>query len=151
MKNDQIVAKNAVLITLLIGSYFLLCKVLEVADNPYLRFLNLAFVFFGVQNAIKESALKNGETNYIHNLGIGIRTAAIAVILSITGIIVYIELINPDFLAVMNNSFLIGGDLSLAEIVISLFIEGMASSFISAFTIMQLYKNPEKIKIKMKA
>ncbi|WP_298763588.1 hypothetical protein [uncultured Polaribacter sp.] len=148
MKNDQIVAKNALYITLLIGSYFLLCKYLGVADNPYLRFLNLAFVFFGVQNAIKESVLKNEETSYINNLGIGIRTAVIAVLLSITGVIFYIELMNPNFLAVMNNSFLIGGNLSLAEVVITLLIEGMASSVISAFTIMQLYKNPEKIKIK---
>lgn len=148
MKNDAIVAKNAVLITLLIGSYFLLCKTLGLADNPYLRFLNLAFVFFGVQNAIRESIIKNKETSYINNFGTGIRTSAIAVLLSITGVIVYIEIINPNFLAVMNNSFLIGGNLSLAEVVITLFIEGMASSIISAFTIMQLYKNPEKIKVK---
>lgn len=141
MTSDKIIIKNAILIILLIGGFFLICKALGVQDNPYLRFLNLAFVLFGVYLSIKESIFKTGETKYATNLGIGIRTSAIAVALSILGLVIYISFINPNFLRVMNNSFLIGGDLSLPEIIITLIIEGMASSVIGSFIVMQFYKN----------
>ncbi|MDX6747143.1 hypothetical protein SHK09_10105 [Polaribacter sp. PL03] len=144
MSTDKIIIKNALLITLLIGGFFLLCKLFGLDENPYLRFLNLAFVLFGIHLAIKESVFKNKETKYTTNLGIGIRTSALAVLLSIIGVVVYIQFINPDFLNVMNNSFLIGGDLSLPEIIITLVIEGMASSFIGSFIMMQFYKNHNK-------
>lgn len=150
MSSDKIIIKNALLITLLIGTYFLLCKSLGLENNPYLRFLNLGFVLLGINLAIRESISKNKESKYTTNFGIGIRTSAVAVFLSILGVIGYIQFINPNFLEVMNSSFLIGGNLSLAEIVITLFIEGMASSFIGSFVMMQFYKNPTKLaKIKI--
>ena len=144
MTTDKIIIKNALLITFLIGGFFLLCKLVGLEENPYLRFLNLAFVLFGIYLAIKESVYKNNETKYTTNLGIGIRTSVIAVILSIIGVVIYVQFINPDFLTVMNNSFLIGGNLTLPEVVITLLIEGMASSFIGTFIIMQFYKNHDK-------
>ena len=87
----------------------------------------------------------NKETNYLTNLGLGLQTSALAVIFSILGVIGYISFINPDFISIMNNSFLIGGNLSLAEIVITLVIEGMASSFVGSFIVMQFYKNHDKV------
>ncbi|WP_439128069.1 hypothetical protein [Polaribacter sp.] len=146
MSTDKIIIKNALITTFLIGGFFLLCNAIGLGENPYLRFLNLAFVLIGIYLAIKESVIKNNETLYTTNLGIGIRTSVLAVALSIIGVIIYIQFINPSFIDVMNSSFLIGGNLSLAEIVITLVIEGMASSFIGSFIIMQFYKKPEKLK-----
>ncbi|TXD48263.1 hypothetical protein [Polaribacter sp. IC073] len=144
MSSDKIIIKNALVITLLIGGFFLVSTLLGLEENPFLRFLNLVFVLLGIYLAIKESVFVNKETNYMTNLGIGIRTSALAVFLSIAGIIVYIQFINPNFISVMSNSFLIGGSLSLPEIIITLVIEGMASSFIGSFIIMQFYKNHDK-------
>ncbi|TMM28842.1 hypothetical protein FDT66_13130 [Polaribacter aestuariivivens] len=144
MTSTKIIIKYALLIILLIGGFFFLCKLLGLEENPYLRFLNLLFVIIGIRQAIKTSIFKNKETNYATNLGIGIQTSAIAVVVSIIGVALYVHFINPEFLAVMNSSFLIGGDLSLSEIVITLLIEGMASSVIGAFIIMQFYKNHDK-------
>ena len=144
MSLDKIIIKNAIMIALLIGGFFLISKLVGLEENPYLRFLNLVFVFFGIFMAIKESIHKNGETKYITNLGVGIKTSALAVILSIIGVIIYIQFISPEFLDVMNKSFLIGGNLSLAEIIITLVIEGMASSIIGSFIVMQFYKNHTK-------
>ncbi|AUC86609.1 hypothetical protein CW731_00865 [Polaribacter sp. ALD11] len=144
MSTNKIIIKNALLTTILIGVFFLLCKLFGLEENPYLRFLNLAFVLFGIYLAIKESVFRNKETKYTTNLGIGIITSVLAVFLSIIGVVVYIKFINPNFMSVMNNSFLIGGNLSLPEIIITLVIEGMASSFIGSFIIMQFYKNHDK-------
>lgn len=139
------IIKYAAMITLMIGGFFLLSTLVGLEENPYLRFLNLLFVLYGIRGVIKTNITIHKETSYLSNLGLGLQTSALAVILSIIGVIGYIELINPNFLLVMNNSFLIGGDLSLAEIFITLLIEGMASSFIGSFIVMQFYKNHDKI------
>ena len=145
INRTRIITENVVLITLLIGGFFFLSKLFGVHENPYLRFLNLLFVFVGVRRSILTNININKETNYITNLGLGLQTSAIAVIFSIIGVIGYIEFINPEFLTIMNGSFLIGGNLSIAEIFISLLIEGMASSLIASFVVMMFYKNHDKI------
>jgi hypothetical protein len=144
MSTDKIIIKHALLITLLIGSFFFFCTLFGLEGNPYLRFLNIGFVIFGIYLAIKESIYKNGESKYLINLGIGIRTSAFAVILSVIGVIIYIQFIDPDFINIMKNSFLIGSNLSIPKIAITLVIEGMASSIIGSFIMMQYYKNHDK-------
>lgn len=145
MNQTKIITSNAILITLLIGSFFFLCKLFGLEGNPYLRFMNLFFVFFGVRRAIKMNIMKNQETKYTINLGIGIQTSALAVLVSIFGVIGYTYFINPELLEIMKNSFLFGGSkIALAEIFFTLLIEGMASSVIGSFIIMQFFKNYNK-------
>jgi hypothetical protein len=144
MSTEKIIIRNAVLITLLIGGFFLISKFLGLADNGFLRFFNLFFVLIGIHQAIKTNIYTNKVTAFTTNLGIGIQTSALAVALSIIGVVVYVEVINPEFMEVMQNSFLIAGNLSLAEIVLTLVIEGFASSVIGSFIVMQFYKNHDK-------
>ncbi|MHB0755783.1 hypothetical protein [Polaribacter sp. M15] len=145
MSQTKIILKYGILTTVLIGGFFFISKLIGVHENPYLRFLNLIFVVIGIRQAITTNIKINKETNYITNLGLGLQTAALSVLLSIIGVIGYVELINPEFLLSMNNSFLIGGDLSLAELFITLLIEGMASVFIGSFVVMMFYKNHDKV------
>jgi len=145
MTPRKIIIKYAILTTLIIGVFFLLSKLLGLQENPYLRFLNLFFVLFGIRQAIKVNIEQNKETDYLSNLGLGLQTSALAVILSIAGVMVYVEFIDRQFIEAMNNSFLIAGDLDKAEIFITLLIEGMASSFIGSFMVMQFYKNHDKL------
>lgn len=145
MTPRKIIIRYAILTTLMIGGFFLLSKLFGLQENPYLRFLNLFFVLIGIRQAIKVNIEHNKETNYLSNLGLGLQTSALSVILSIIGVMVYVEYIDSEFLKVMNNSFLIAGDLSLAKIFITLLIEGMASSFIGSFMVMQFYKNHDKV------
>lgn len=146
MNPSKIITSNALLITLLIGSFFFTCKLFGLEGNPYLRFANLFFVIFGVRRAIKLNILKNQETRYTTNLGIGIQTSALAVLISILGVIGYTYFIHPEFLDIMKRSFLFGGSkISLGAIFFTLLIEGMASSVIGSFIIMQFFKNHNKI------
>ena len=144
MSRSKIIIKYSLLIVALIGGFFFLCKLLGLENNPYLRFLNLVFVAVGIRQAIKTNIFVNKQTSYTVNLGVGVQTSAVAVLISILGVIGYIQFINPSFLEVMNNSFLIGGNLTLAEVFITLLIEGMASSVIGSFVVMQFYKNHDK-------
>ncbi|APZ46841.1 hypothetical protein BW723_11350 [Polaribacter reichenbachii] len=145
MKQTNIILRNAILITALIAGLFFLSKLFGLQENPYLRFLNLLFVVYGIRQAVKTNIEVNKETNYITNLGLGLQTSALAVIFSVIGVVTYIEFINPEFLLVMENSFLIGGNLSVPEIFITLLIEGMASTFVGSFVVMMFYKNHDKV------
>lgn len=144
MSTKKVIITNALLISVLIGGFFFLSKFLGLADNGFLRFFNLVFVIIGIHQAIKTNIYTNKVTEFTTNLGVGIQTSALAVALSIIGVVVYLEVINPDFMQVIQNSFLIAGDLSLAEIILTLVLEGFASSVIGSFIIMQFYKNHDK-------
>ncbi|WP_026777407.1 DUF4199 domain-containing protein [Polaribacter sp. Hel_I_88] len=144
MSQRKIIIKNALLIVLMISGFFFLSKLLGQEDNPYLRFLNIVFVILGIRQAVKESIAKNGVTNYGLNFGSAFATGALSVLISSVGVLLYIEFISPEFLDLMNNNFLIGGDLDVFEVFFSLMIEGLASSIVGALIVMQFFKNHDK-------
>lgn len=138
---NQIVIKNALKIVLGIILYFFSMKLLGLENVSELRFLNFLFVVWGVNNAIKMNIIKNKETFYISNLFIGVSTSVIAVGMLIISLIIYVSLIEPDFITVLENSSLWGSNLSLPIIIFAIAIEGIASSVICSFILMQYWKN----------
>ena len=57
------------------------------------------------------------------------------------GLIIYVDFINPSFMTVLENSAFWGQNLNLGLVVFALAIEGIASSVICSFILMQYYKN----------
>ncbi|SEE55455.1 DUF4199 domain-containing protein [Polaribacter dokdonensis] len=147
MSKEKIIIKNAILIVLMIGGFFLISKALGLEGNPYLRFLNLIFVLIGIRQAVKTNVEVNNVTGYAKNAGVAFGTSIIGVLLSTLGVLIYIEFIDPEFLSTMNNSFLIGGDVSIFELLFTLVIEGIASSVVGSLIVMQFYKNHGKSEI----
>lgn len=141
MSTNKIILKNAVLIFLGIAAYFFLMKLLGLESHSELRFLNFIFVLWGVHHSIKTNITQNNETLYVRNLAIGIGTAALAVGMSIVGLILYVNFIDAGLINQIQESFLWTGDLTISLISFALFIEGMASSVICSFILMQYYKN----------
>lgn len=142
MSQTKIIVKHAIIIMLMIGGFFLFCKLLGEENNPYLRFLNIVFVILGIRQAVKTSIDYNNETSYATNYGIALGTASLGVILSTIGVILYISFVNPNFLNELDSSFLIGGsNLTIYELAFTLVIEGIASSVVGSLMIMQYFKN----------
>lgn len=141
MMKNKIEIQNAILITAFIGGFFLVSKLLGIYENPALRFLNLLFLAYGTHRAIKMNMFQNEETRYFINFGVGLRTAALSVILSLAGLVIYAKGINPEFMIILQDSVLIGKNLNLFEILFTFALEGFGSSVIAAFVIMQFYKN----------
>ncbi len=138
---NQIIIKNALKIVLGIVIYFFAMKLLGLENVSELRFLNFLFVAWGINNAIKSNIKKNKDTFYISNLFIGVSTSVIAVGMVIISLITYISLIDPGFITVLENSFLWSSNLTLPLIVFAIAIEGIASSVICSFVLMQYWKN----------
>ena len=138
---NQIIIKNALKIVLGIVIYFFSMKLLSLESISELRFLNFLFVVWGVNSAIKGNITKNKDTFYISNLFIGVATSIIAVGIILIGLITYVSVIEPGFIIVLENSFLWGSNLSLPLIIFAIAIEGIASSVICSFILMQYWKN----------
>ncbi|WP_237276194.1 hypothetical protein [Tenacibaculum ovolyticum] len=144
MNSNKIIISNALLIFGGIVSFFLLMKIFGLDNISELRFLNFGFILWGINNAIRTNMNKNEESLYIHNFSAGIGTSVIAVGLSVIGLIFYVNFIDPNFMAILENSAFWGQNLSLSLVVFALAIEGIASSVICSFILMQYYKNYKK-------
>lgn len=141
MASNKIIFNNALLIFAGIVSFFLVMKIFGLEDISELRFLNFAFVLYGINRAIKTNIVKNHESLYFTNFLLGIGTSIIAVALTILGLIIYVDFIDPDFMKILEQSSFWGQNLSLPLVVFALAIEGIASSVICSFILMQYYKN----------
>ncbi|MDB0599943.1 hypothetical protein [Tenacibaculum maritimum] len=141
MSTNQIIIKNALKIFLGLVLYFFSMKFFGLENVTELRFFNFLFVLWGINSAIKQNIHFNNEDLYINNLFIGASTAILAVGLSILGLIIYISLISPSFIEILEGSFLWSNNLSLPLLIFALSIEGIASSVVCSFILMQYYKN----------
>ncbi|MBA6155552.1 hypothetical protein H3Z83_03320 [Tenacibaculum sp. S7007] len=141
MTSTKIIVNNALLIFGGIVAFFFLMKILGLENVSELRFLNFAFVLWGINRAIKTNMDRNQESQYFTNFSIGAATSIAAVALTIIGLIIYVDFINPGFMTVLEDSSFWGQNLSLGLVIFAFAIEGIASSVICSFILMQYYKN----------
>lgn len=135
---------NGIYLFLLVGGYFLLMEALGLSDNIYLRFFNIVFVIVLVNRTVKQR-VKANEGNFLTNFGAAILTGFVGVLLSIIGLTLYIIFITGiDNIADLAPSVMTtNSEVSLAQYCFALFAEGLSSSLIVAFTVMQYWKNSE--------
>ena len=133
---------NGILIFVGIGIYFLTMELLGLSDVFLLRMLNIFIVIYFLNKTIK-SNYSEGKTEYLENLISGTLTALIGVFLSVAGLLIYISVKGGDvYLAKLSQNFLFGGGTpSVNQYCIGLLFEGIASSVIISFTLMQYWKD----------
>ena len=133
---------NGVLIFVGIGIYFLVMELLGLSHLFFLRMLNIVIVIYFLNKTIK-SNYDEGKIDYLENLISGTLTALIGVVLSVIGLLIYISIKGGDaYLARLSQNFLFGGGTpTMNQYCIGLLFEGIASSIIIAFTLMQYWKD----------
>ncbi len=141
MKYFKGIMGNAILIFLLIGVYFLIMEATGLADKAFLRTFNFVFIFYGVNHVIKQR-IEEGKTGYVGNFGAGILTSFIGVFISIIALGLYIQFFKgAEYMQELASSILIAdGPSSIAQYCIALMIEGLASSVVLSFILMQYWK-----------
>lgn len=145
---SNIELKNGIVIFLGIGIFFLLMDFLGLADKNYLRILNAFIVLYGINESIKMN-IKNGKTDYLQNLVSGFKTGIIGVFLGIVGLIIFIYIKGGEvYLDKLSDTFFFGEDNNIIKYCSILFFEGIASSLIGSFTLMQYWKD---VQLKSKA
>lgn len=133
---------NGIMIFLGIGIYFLTMELLGLSDVFLLRLLNIVIVVFFINKTIK-SNYAEGKTAYLDNIISGSLTSLTGVALSVAGLLAYISMKGGDeYLAKLSQNFLFGGGQpSMYQYCIGLLFEGIASSVIITFTLMQYWKD----------
>ncbi len=144
MDPKKIILYNAFKTYVLIVVYFFIMKIFGLDEIVELRSLNFLFVIWGVNATVKEIILNNKNSDYLSNFGQGIATSLIAVGMTVISLIVYIGFIDSELLQLMENSLVWGNQLSLAEVIFAIAVEGAASSVICSLIVMQYWKNYKK-------
>jgi len=140
MKNN-VELKNGILIFIGIALFFLLMDLLGLADKNYLRLLNAFIVMYGINRTLKSNYL-NGKTDYLENLLAGFKTGIIGVVLGIIGLIIFIQIKGGEvYLSKLSDTFFFTGKTNTIKYASVLFFEGIASSLIASFTLMQYWKD----------
>tara|TARA_B110000967_G_C18902005_1_gene576566 strand:- start:7749 stop:8189 length:441 start_codon:yes stop_codon:yes gene_type:complete len=141
MDPKKIILYNAFKTYVLIVIYFFAMKIFGLDEIVELRSLNFLFVIWGVNASIKKIILNNKNSDYLSNFGQGIATSLIAVGMTVISLIVYIGFVDSKLLQLMENSLVWGNQLSLAEVIFAIAVEGAASSVICSLIVMQYWKN----------
>ncbi len=133
---------NGIMIFMGIGVYFLTMEFLGLSDIFILRLLNIFIVVYFVNKVIK-SNYKEGRIEYLDNLISGTITSLIGVALSVAGLLAYISFKGGnEYLTQLSKNFLFGGgEPSMYQYCLGLLFEGIASSIIITFTLMQYWKD----------
>lgn len=140
MKNS-IEIKHGFLIFLGIGIFFLLMDLLGFADKNYLRILNAFIVLYGINKTFKYN-FSHGNSDYLDNLIAGFKTGTIGVVLGIIGLIIFVYLKGGEtYLTRLSDTFFFVGKTNIIKYCSVLFFEGIASSLIGSFALMQYWKD----------
>lgn len=136
---------NGFIIFLGIGIYFLILEYLGLANEFYLRVLNLFIVAFGINRTIQMN-YKDGIRGYNRYLVSAITTSMIGAILSIASLLGYIYYRGGEaYLETLSKGFLFGGDTNIYYYCIGLLFESVASSIIISFCLMQWWKDKVEV------
>jgi len=120
--------------------FFFLMKLLNLEHITELRLFNVFFVLYGINGAIKLNIFKNKTNNYLSNLYLGFASSFLAVIILSISLTIYLFYIQPSFINTIEDLNMWGSNLSPPLIAFAILVEGLASSIILTFILMQYWK-----------
>ncbi len=137
---------NGLIIFIGIAVLFLIVEAAGLKHQIYLRLVNFVFVIYGVNRTIQGN-FKDHIDGYFTNLLAGIFTALVSLVLGIFSFMAYLEYKGGEaYLHNFEDSYIFGGKPDISSFCIGLAVEGVASSVIVTFAIMQYWKDKvEKI------
>lgn len=138
---------NGVIVYICIAIIFVIMELLNLSDEIYLRLINFIPVIWGINRTIKTN-YKEHLDGYFSNLVSGILTGLTSLALVLISFVIYVEIRGEHaYLRRFAESYIFGGgDPSIYQFCIGLALEGIASSVIVSFALMQYWKDKvEKI------
>lgn len=146
MKFSRIII-NGIIIFACIGAIFLIMEMLDLKEHIWLRLLNFIPVIWGINRTIKGN-YNDHIDGYFTNFLSGMLTGIVSLVLGLISFMIYVEMNGGDaYLETFNESYIFGGgEPSVYQFCIGLFLEGAAASLIVSFMLMQFWKDKvEKI------
>lgn len=127
-------------------SYFLLLRLFDLHENPWLRLANGLFMSAGIYFGIKHyKSISGDDFSYINGIKTGLVTGFIATVIFTIFMAIYMFHLDVAFtekiLGDWFNDYEVGANILLFII----FIEGLASAVVLSLGFMQLFKKSNNI------
>lgn len=123
-------------------AYFLLMSLFNLHRIVELRFLNGIIVTIGICWAIYSFKKQgNGYIGYLQGLGLGFTTAAVAALLFGIFMVLYVTVINNEFMTTLRANQFFGEGLSVIVVFAVIVLEGVISGAMVSFIAMQYFKS----------
>lgn len=124
-----------------IGIFFLALYALGLAGINELRYFNLVLVIYFSNKLAKKNATETDDMTYVKSLISVFGANLINILLCIGGLLLFNVIFEPEFLSQVSTGVLIVQTTSFPQVILSLFIEGVAGSAVVSFILLQYWKN----------
>jgi len=114
--------------------------------NPAFSFVNAIITALGIYEAVRLSKLEDSDMfSYGQGFRTGIITGFVATLIFTVFFLIYATEINPEFLPELLQKIKGGFNADIGMVVFVVAVMGLATSVVSALTVMQLFKNTRNI------
>lgn len=141
MKRVVLPVRFGLIISGILIAYFLVLALFNKHTNPAFSFFNAIITAFGIFETIRYYKLEQGsDFSYSKGIIAGIVSGFLATAVFSFFFLIYITEINTKFLAELVETINVGYDVSVGLITFTVAIMGLATTVISALTVMQYFK-----------
>lgn len=142
----SIALKYGLYITASLIAYFLILRLFNLHENPWLRLFNGVFMSSGIYFAIKYYKLMSDKNfSYINGAKTALVTGFVATVLFTVFMAIYMFHIDVAFTKKLLGDWLSDYEAGANILLFIIFVEGLASTVVLALAFMQLFKNSRNI------
>ena len=142
----SIALKYGLYITASLITYFLILRLFNLHENPWLRLFNGVFMSSGIYFAIKYYKLMSDKNfSYINGAKTALVTGFVATVLFTVFMAIYMFHIDVAFTKKLLGDWLSDYEAGANILLFIIFVEGLASTVVLALAFMQLFKNSRNI------
>lgn len=142
----SVALKYGLIVTASLITYFLILRIFDMHNNPWLRLGNGVFMALGIYFAIKNYKHKyNSSFTYVDGFKTGLLTGFIATGVFILFMAIYMFHLDPEFTQGILKEWVEDSDQGGGLLIIVLLVEGLASTAILTLTCMQIFKKSQHV------
>lgn len=149
MKTKNLTLKYGLILYFSYCGLFLIMKLFGLSEITELRFLNLLISFWISHKMAQQIRIDHEKLDYVNQLFSLLGANLLATALGSVSLIIYIVGLDPSFIHSFEKEVLWGHHLSVHQIFVAVFMEGMAGSMLVSFGVMQFWKNDKRIRRKV--
>lgn len=141
MKKAALPVRFGLIMSGILIAYFLILAMFDKHTNPVFSFLNAFITVFGIYETVRYYKLEQGEDfTYSKGITAAIISGFIATTVFSVFFLFYITEVDPDFVSSLLKTIDFNSSVSVGIMTFTVAVMGLASTVISALTVMQYFK-----------
>ncbi|MCD2258418.1 DUF4199 family protein [Psychroserpens luteolus] len=142
----KVALRYGIFVTISLIAYFLILKLFNLHENPWLRLFNGVVMSLGIYYAIKHYKLiSKDEFSYINGAKTGLVTGFVATVIFTVFMAIYMFHLDLPFTEKLLGDWFNDYEVGANILLFIIFIEGLASTVVLSLGFMQLFKKSYNI------